>query len=186
MKIDLNKTFLLNTGTNRACYIHPENQDICIKIDISQNTKETKRELRYYRFLTNKNISYKMISKYYGSIDTNLGRGEMFELIRDYNGDVSQELDKYLKMPLQEQEKQYIKKLLDEFKEYIFENKIYIKDLNSVNVVYQRLDKNSARLVVIDGLAHSWYIHLFCQFSDAFLKKKITKSWTKFLSTIKL
>jgi len=184
MVVVLYKKFLLNTGTNRACYIYPKDEKVCVKIDISKNTKETKRELRYYKFLEKKKISYDMLAKYYGSIVTNLGQGEMFELIRDFDGSISLELAKYLETDLNMQQRDEVKQLILELQMYIKKYSIYVKDLNSVNVMVQKIDAKSKRLVIVDGLAHSWYISLFCSLSNNFLRGKIDESWERFVKMV--
>ena len=184
MKVTLNDSLLINSGTNRACYLHPDNIDRCVKIDISLNTKETKREKRYYNYLLKRNIPFDMISKYYGSIQTNLGNGEVVELLRDYDGNVSMELAQYLNSTLTESDMEYIKKLIRKLKEYLYRYKIYVKDLNSVNIVVQKFAKSgNARLVIVDGLAHSWYVFVLGCISDAFLMTNIEQSWKNFIST---
>ena len=67
-------------------------------------------------------------------------------------------------------------------KKYIFDNKIYVKDLNPVNVMYQ-IKKKSNRLVIIDGLAHSNY-NPFFYICDFFIMNKIKNSWNRFIKII--
>ena len=185
MKIILNDSLLINTGTNRACYLHPRDDLMCIKITISNTNKETKREVRYYNYLHKKGVSYDMLAEYYGKVKTNLGVGECVELIKDYDGSISQELDKYLDKELSDNEKIYIRNLLVELEKYLLKEKIYVKDLNSVNVAFQKLDsKGNSRLVIIDGLAHSWYIFILSRFVNTFLIGKIKQSWKQFLKSV--
>ncbi|MFV0563245.1 YrbL family protein [Malaciobacter mytili] len=182
--VELNEKYLVNKGTNRACYIYPNEKNKCIKIDLKDN-KETKREIKYYKLLQKKSISFKMLSKYFSSIKTSLGQGEVFELIIDYDGKVSTEVDKYLtnKTSSNEDIKNIIS-LIPKLKQYLYKEKIYVKDLNPVNIVFQKLDKLNYRLVIIDGLAHSNY-NPFFYFFDYFLLKKINKSWKNFITTVK-
>ncbi len=181
--IELKEKDLVNKGTNRACYIYLNDKNKCIKVDLKDN-KETKREIKYYKFLQNKAISFKMLSKYFFSIDTSLGKGEVFELIKDYDGKVSIEVDKYLNNKTSSYEHiKNIINLIPTLKKYLYEEKIYVKDLNPVNIVFQKLDKSNHRLVIIDGLAHSNYNPFFYYF-DYFLLKKIDKSWKNFINIL--
>ncbi|MFW2454214.1 YrbL family protein, partial [Aliarcobacter butzleri] len=105
-----------------------------------------------------------------GYEQTNLGKATVFELIRDDDGKISQEMDKFLdNNSVDDIEK--ILKYLPLLKKYIFDNKIYVKDLNPVNVMYQ-IKKKSNRLVIIDGLAHSNY-NPFFYICDFFIMNKI-------------
>ncbi|QDF29532.1 YrbL family protein [Halarcobacter anaerophilus] len=181
----LTEDLLVNKGTNRVCYKHPKESSKCLKIDLKQN-KETKRELKYYKRLEKKNIPFTMLSRYYGSEETNYGKAEVFELIRDSNGKVSKEVDKYLNDSNSSFEDiENLLKCIPFFKKYIFENKIYVKDLNTVNVMYQKNENSKEnRLVIIDGLAHSNYNPIFYS-CDYFVLKKIEICWEKFIKSIK-
>lgn len=184
MQIELSDSYLIGSGTNRACYAYPDERDKGIKITISGNHKETNREIKQYLFLQKRDISWDMLAKFYGTIETNLGEGEVVELIKDYDGEVSKSLDDYFRKITSLED---IKKFLDllfELKEYLFREKIYVKDLNAVNVVYQKFDEKSGRLVIIDGLAHSSYIP-FSRYIESLTMKKIDKSWNHFIYKIK-
>lgn len=181
--LDLNNNLLINTGTNRACFMHPTDSLKCIKIDI-KNNKETIREKRYYMFLQKNKVSFEMIANYYGTVYTSMGKGEVFELIKDYDGNISQELDKLLlNKNISELDLLEINKNISLFKKYIFMNKIYVKDLNPVNVVFQRITEKKGRLVIIDGLAHSNYNPFFYN-TNYFILKKINKSWNSFINNV--
>lgn len=180
----LNDDLFINEGTNRACYKDPTEISKCLKIDIRKN-KETKSEIKYYRRLEKNDISFEMLSKYYGKKDTNYGEAESFELIKDFDGSISKEMDKYLDDTNNSLEDiETLLKYIPLLKEYIFKNKIYVKDLNTVNIMYQIKENNKRRLVIIDGIAHSNYNPLFyiCKF---FILKKITISWNKFITSVK-
>ncbi len=184
MKIQLDKSNLIASGTNRACYIHPKDDKKCIKVTISGNHKETNREISYYKYLQKKSISWDMLAQFYGTLQTNLGDGEVVELIKDYDLNVSKSLDYYFRKITSQEEIQKFIYLLIKLKTYLYKEKIYIKDLNAVNVVYQRYNDTEGRVVVIDGLAHSNYIP-FSRQIDNLTIKKIDKSWNHFMYKIK-
>lgn len=179
--IFLDDSLYINKGTNRVCYKHPNDKTKCLKIDLREN-KETKRELKYYKKLIEKDIPFDFLSKYYGEVDTNLGKAEVFELIRDNDETISMEVDKYLKNSNSIEEIENLLKLVPLLKKYIYENKIFVKDLNTVNIMYQQnIDKS--RLVIIDGLSHSNY-NPFFYICDYFLNKKINRSWNNFINSL--
>lgn len=179
--IELNEKYLINTGTNRACYVHPMNKNQCIKITISGNNKETKREISCYKNLIDKKISWDMLAKYYGLVDTNYGQGEVVELIRDYDDKISKELAYYINENVLE--KKYINTLLNKLEIYLKNEMIIVKDLNTVNIVYQKFsEKNNGRLVIIDGIASRKNIFSF----NFFKIKKIKTIWNDFITTIEL
>ena len=184
MKIQLKKSDLIASGTNRACYAHPEDDKKCIKVTISGNHKETNREISYYKYLQKKDISWDMLAQFYGTIQTNLGDGEVVELIKDYDLSVSKSLDYYFRKITSQDDIQKFLQLLIKLKTYLYEEKIYVKDLNAVNVVYQKYSDTEGRVVIIDGLAHSNYIP-FSRGVESLTIKKIDKSWEHFMYKIK-
>lgn len=179
--IELDDSSLVNTGTNRACYIHPHDQNKCIKITISGNPKESKREMRYYRLLQRRNTSMEMLAIFYGTVETNLGLGEVVELIRDYNGDISKEFSFYMNNNLIETSESF--KMLDKLKEYLLAEKIIVKDLNTVNIAYQKYSPTEGRLVIIDGTMNSEWIPI-STYIPYFTHKKILKIWKKFIFSL--
>ncbi|RXJ96214.1 hypothetical protein CRV00_03280 [Malaciobacter molluscorum] len=180
--IFLDESLYINKGTNRVCYVHPNDKTKCLKIDL-KDSKETKRELKYYKKLIKKNIPFDSLSKYYGEVQTNLGKAEVFELIRDNDETISMEVDKYLNNSNNIEEIENLLKLVPLLKKYIFKNKIFVKDLNTVNIMYQQNGEKS-RLVIIDGLSHSNY-NPFFYICDYFINKKINKSWNGFINSLK-
>jgi len=140
-------------GTNRSCYLHPSDDSKCIKITHSNDYSESKKEIFYYLFLQNQNISWNHLTKYYGFVDTNLGKGEVFDLIRDYDGNISKTLSSYLQTPSKTKSIHNPIVLLQKLKSYCLKNNIIVKDLNTKNILYQKLDKDHGKLVLIDGLS---------------------------------
>jgi hypothetical protein len=169
----------IGKGTNRSCYLHPNDSSKCIKVTHSGDISETKREVFYYKFLKKQKISWKHIAQYYGAIKTDLGRGDVFELIRDYDGKISQTLTYYVQ---DEAKTKLITNpfiLIDELKNYCLENKIIIKDLNSNNLICQRIHKNKYKLIIIDGLSNPKRLFFFNKF-NIYFKTVHTKSWNHF------
>ena len=58
--------------------------------------KEDHRDRDYYKRLQRWGIPWDMITRYYGDVATNLGRGSVFELIVDQEGGISKDLEPYL------------------------------------------------------------------------------------------
>lgn len=177
--IYLSDETLIGKGTNRSCYLYPNNDSLCVKITHSNDFSEMQREVAYYKTLQNKNISWEYIAQYHGSIETSLGDGELFDLIKDYDGEVSKTLSYYL------QKDQLTKSILDpipllkSLKQYTLDQSVVVKDLNTKNMLYQKIDENSARLVLIDGVLNNDYLP-FTKYIDFFTKRKIDRLWKRF------
>lgn len=157
--IKLDKIHFIAQGTNRACYIHPEDSTKCIKVTISNDHSESKKELAYYKYLQKRNISWKHIAKYYSTVHTSLGNGDVFDLIKDFDGSISKFLLYYLR---EEEDTKSVKNpllLLEELRRYTLENGIFVKDLNTKNILLQRLENNEYKLVLIDGVLNRDFLY---------------------------
>ena len=80
----LDESLLVGKGANRICYQHPVEREKCIKIPKVSNCQTQALECEYFKLLYTNNISWKHLSHYYGEVNTNIGRGYVYELIRDF------------------------------------------------------------------------------------------------------
>jgi hypothetical protein len=181
--IQLDSTLLIKSGTNRACYVHPHDKNKCIKVVISGNPKESNDEMKYLKLLEKRSISWDMLARFYGTVETNYGIGEVVELIRDYDGEISKELVYYLSD--EEKTKDILNPviLLHKLKKYILKELIIVKDIHVVNIVYQKFSKTDGRLVIIDGTSNNEFIPISTYISY-FTRKKINKKWIYFKNSI--
>ena len=83
--IEINSSDIVGKGLHRECHAHPEDNNLCIKVAVNENIKETLREQKYYLFLKKRGISWDMLPKFYGNIETNMGPGAVFDLIRNHD-----------------------------------------------------------------------------------------------------
>lgn len=102
----LNNSLFFAKGTNRKCYFHPEDQNLCIKIPFQEKNKRQRRILRnikrennYYKKLSESTISWEHLSQYYGDVNTTLGEGSVYQIIRDSEGNIAKSLDEHLQQP---------------------------------------------------------------------------------------
>lgn len=177
--INLNNTKPIGKGTNRSCFIHPYDMNKCIKITHSNDYSETIKEIKYYKFLQKKETSWQLLAKYYGSVSTSLGKGEVFDLIRDYDGTISKTLSFYLQED--KKTKSLIKpiKLINELKKYTLKENIVVKDLNTKNMLYQKINENEAQLILIDGVVNNDFLP-FSKYIPFLTQKKIKRLWKRF------
>lgn len=181
--IDLKEKDFIAKGTNRACYIDPEDSEKCIKVTISDDFSESQKEIDYYNYLKSNDISWKYIAKHYGEKKTNLGDGEVFDLIRDEDGNISKTLSYYLQKD--ELTKQIVDpiQLLKNLRKYTLDEGIVVKDLNTKNMLYKKISENTAELILIDGVRNNDFLYYSNRFK--FLtNKKINKMWDDFEATL--
>ena len=178
--VNIEKSGLVGTGHHRECYRHPEDSNLCIKIAVSGNSKEIKREKKYYRRLEKRGVSWDLIPRYYGEIETNMGSGSVFDLVFDHDGAISKNLKHYLSSnELTEANYSQLSNALDLLKNYLLQHRIITMTLNPNNVLCKKLASGSLRLYVIDNIGNSVLIPI-CNISDYFAKKKILRKWKRF------
>ena len=174
----LEEHLLISQGDDRQCYQHPEAPDKCIKITYSQNPVQSRKEAAYYQHLISRKVSFRRLSRFYGRIPTNKGKGYVFELIRDYDGNISKTLLHLLRMDSVLLPR--IRQDLFRLKDYLIEEGIIIRDLKADNFVYQRLDGHTGKLVIIDGVGNNEFLP-FCNFSVYLARRKILRKWNRFI-----
>ena len=178
--LKLESSALIGRGFRRECYFHPEDKNKCIKVVVAGDHKETRREQSYYRLLEKRSIAWKMLARFYGNVETNLGEGAVFELIRDYNGEVSKTLGHYFSTNNEtDRDYQYLYQALLELKQYLLKWKIVTMVLRPQNIVYKKTNESEGYLVVIDNIGNSDFIPI-CNYVDWMATRKIRRRWQRF------
>ena len=186
--IELTKDDFIARGGERDCYIHPLDSTKVIKIthgysdEASRNQNDL--EYKYFEYLKKLNKPFTNITKCYGYIDTNLGKGIVSDKVYDYNGKISMTfLDTITQNKFTKDEEN---SLVEDLKDYLFKNNILFIDINFSNIYCCEYEKGKYRLMIIDGLGA---IRLGIKFwlylkSELFTKYKIRKQWKKFYRKI--
>lgn len=175
----IEKNFLVGKGTNRECYVHPDDPNKCLKVTVSNDHKESWRETRYYRLLQKKEIDWQMLARFYGTVKTDMGDAMMCDLPRDYDGEISKTLYYYLSTAENTKLINNPLPLLYRLHDYIIAERVIVKDLNFRNMLYQKLSPTDANLIIIDGIGNHEFIP-FSTYIDYFTLKKINKRWDVF------
>ena len=181
--VHLDPTALFAKGTHRECYLHPEQPDKCIKVSLPNREHQDELEQYYYKVLSQRNVSWQMLSRSYGMVETNRGQGYVFDLIRDYDGTISKTLKHYLSHdPAREIPIETLCLSLSRLKQYLLEEKIILATLKSWNFVYQKQTTTQGLLVIIDNIGyHNFRFHL-CEHWDWFARVRIQKKWKKYVA----
>ncbi|OCG12281.1 hypothetical protein A9G09_10040 [Gilliamella sp. wkB292] len=183
--IQLTEKDYISKGLHRKCYHHPDDPNKCIKVNYNQGAEEeTNREIAYYKHLIKRHISWDALAQYYGPINTNYGQGHVFELIRDYNGEIATPLEKYLLD--EELTKQYFDALvisLKALKTALLNDRIITMTIKSKNILFQHLSPKENRLIIIDNIGNSTLIPI-ANYVSYFAKAKIERTWQRFLASL--
>jgi hypothetical protein len=169
----LSKEHYIGEGVHRVAYVHPENPGLCIKIP-KPGTKRPEakiaREIKYIKLFQDK---LPFIPAYVGTQDTDFGFGYVFEMVRDYNGDISKSLND----TLSESKLDGLEEKIAAMYASLLEHRAPLSDFNSSNLLVQMIDENSYELQIIDGFGNSDFIKI-CDYSRYFLKKKLVRKFT--------
>ena len=93
--VSINKNLYLSSGERRNIFVHPIDNNKIIKISKENYFWNNNMEnFRSYLFMP----KLKYIPKNYGLIKTNLGIGIQYELIKDYDNNISKTAYHYLKI----------------------------------------------------------------------------------------
>ena len=172
----------IGTGRERACYIHPEDPRLAIKMPMGEVSVQTQRDLKFYRKLKKRGIKgIPHLPDFHGLCETNLGRGIVVDLIRNYDGEISRPLNWYLAqgVPIEEFE-QYLEELKQSFLRNLI---IFNHDMTIGNLLFQKPSSRTAQLVVIDGLGDVVAIDWFDSF-PFLARRKINRRWKRFIEHI--
>lgn len=151
MQIDLSSEKYLASGSQRICYLNPLNDGQCIKI-AKKTHKARLMQAKEVRYLLKSASALKSphIYQYYGSVDTSKGPGEVFELVRDYTGEISQNLTSLKSAG--NNIVYTLKSELNQLKTHLKEQRILVHDLSHQNVLCQHISPDESRLVLVDGV----------------------------------
>ncbi|GAA3658182.1 YrbL family protein [Flavivirga jejuensis] len=171
-------------GTYQKCYRHPSNQNLCIKIS-KQNIEISRLayEIKYCEKISKKKIKkkdYQFFSIFHGTVETNLGKGYVFDLIKDEtNQEISKTLEYYLLNPNPAISDQTLKIAFERLIQLMAKYKIIANDIRAKNICCKILKNKTIELIHIDGLGHRDFIPLVNWFSY-FAKKKIERRLLRF------
>ena len=181
--IELSEKHYISEGLARVCYRHPENSNYCIKIGKPEvEIEHLYKEINYFKKLKNKNRSkfdYQFYADYHGEIETNLGTGFIYDLIKDeITNEVSLTLRHYLEMQPSPISDEDLVLALGRLKNEMIRHKVFVGDLRARNLCCKKLKNNIIELIVIDGIGHRDFFP-FADYSTYFARKKVERRFLK-------
>ncbi|MDN3493430.1 YrbL family protein [Winogradskyella bathintestinalis] len=173
----------ISEGLARKVYFHPDNNDLCVKIGKPEiDTHHLYKEINYLEKIKSKDRSkfaYPFFAEYLGEIETNLGTGFIYELVKDeLSQNISLTLRHYLEMNKSSISDTQIEEGLQRLKEQMISHKIFVGDLRARNICVKLLKNNAIELVVIDGIGHRDFFP-FADWFHYFAKKKVERRFVK-------
>ena len=178
--------YYMDKVLTKKCFLHPHNKNLCIKIAYNEGgQKDLIREINYIDVLKRRHKDYSILPKYFGKVNTNLGTGYVFEIIRDYNNGRTQTLEDFITdLNLFSQNYSLIVRLLKELKEKLYKNEIITMVLFPENILFQKTDENTYRVRIVNDMGSAVLIPLEYHFKY-FAHTKILRRWKMFLDVLR-
>ncbi|MDR1285572.1 MAG: hypothetical protein LBJ88_05180 [Campylobacteraceae bacterium] len=180
--IVLSDEYFIGKGSHKQCFIHPKNNRLCIKLPYNKDgEKDVKRELKYFNLLKERGVDCDILPKYYGSVSTNIGVGYVFDLIKDYNGQVPQNLNDYLSSDILLEANFSI--LVNELK--ILKAKMLLCEIITmgifpINILCKKNSENLYSFILINDMGSAALIPIEYYFSFA-AHNRVNRKWEKFV-----
>ena len=182
--MNINRQDHIAEGSQRLLYIHPQNENLCVKIPKEDSNQHyVKREIRYTLKYKNK---INCIPHYHGTVDTNLGTGYIFDLVTDFDGSISKTLETLMTEDIKTKEDlDKLKSKINQLYSLFLEQHINVSDLHSGNILARKTSSSNYDLWIVDGLGNSDFIKI-CDISKTFLKQKLIRKFTRLTNNLKL
>lgn len=175
-------------GATRRCFLHPQNPNILIKIEKDEKSKSNIWEAKYYGEVAEKYGEVTGITKLFGFVDTNLGKGLMVEAVRNADGGLSRRIADIVENPDKvghwSLEKVYA--AVQELTDRLIAMDIRQFDLNMGNIVIREDEKGNYTACIIDlkgPYDNKEHIPLSSWFSF-FAKRKMKRRSEKLLRSL--
>lgn len=180
LTFDSLKPYLIAQGSERYCFRHPQKDNWIIKLSPESKSKQTLREIKYFKQLKDKNIEFSHIPNFGKTLSIPGYIGFEQELITDYDGTISKQLFYYLDDKNADPTTRDIMKILEILRLYIYKNNILVCDLGGSNIVIQKFTPEKSRAVIVDGFGDTDFIPV-CSYIPFLAKLKAHRRWKRFI-----
>ncbi len=181
--LKISKNLYLGKGGTKLAYLHPEDTGLCIKFPRLDKRRKKKGLLREIRYLEKHQDTLPFLSKYVGTVPTDLGTGYLYTMIKNEDGSPSAQITKFLKetdgIPKNLQVK--IKSIYDQ----LLHQRALIDDSSLSNIFISKKLSGDYDIYFIDGFGNSDFIKI-CDYSKFFLKIKLTRKFKKLCWRLKI
>lgn len=159
----INEELFIGSGGHQATYVHPTDPAKCIKIPHTKDDGDVRKEMRYRKSCAAKLERSQLVTKFFGTIETNIGLGYIFERVIDFDGKTSLDMKKFLPLATPE----IVRKVLLDFKEVFLRENIAIVDTDIENFMVQEISPKIYRVRIVDNIGTPVLIPLVYWFEFA-------------------
>ena len=177
--LEIRQELFIGAGGHQATYIHPVDKTKCIKIPHTPDDGDVRKEMRYRKMCARKLENSRLVTEFFGTVETNLGLGYVFERVLDFNGKTSKDLKDFLPQTAPDtQTLQRIWTILLNFKSDFLRENIAIVDTDITNFMVQEPAPGSYRVRIVDNIGTPVLIPLVYWFEFA-AAWKAKRYWNK-------
>lgn len=177
--LEIKQELFIGAGGHQATYIHPVDKTKCIKIPHTPDDGDVRKEMRYRKMCARKLENSRLVTEFFGTVETNLGLGYVFERVLDFNGKTSKDLKDFLPQTAPDtQTLQRIWTVLLNFKSDFLRENIAIVDTDITNFMVQEPAPGSYRVRIVDNIGTPVLIPLVYWFEFA-AAWKAKRYWNK-------
>lgn len=178
--ISLDKARLIGKGSSRCCYQHPSDRYKCVKVQKNPGLNITSEELKHYRKLMRRGISWEMVARYHETVLTDQGHGAVFDMPRDSDGSISRTLHHYLLSDGSTVDTAAVMaSALMDLKRYLMSQNIVLRELKAENLVWCRTGDGQGRFILIDGIGNNQFLPV-ATYLKRFGRRVISRKWATF------
>lgn len=182
--IDLSNAILIGEGDHKKSYVDPTDSSRCIKILFTTHDVDMERELKYRRSRERRNLPSRLLPAYYGTVETNMGKGYVFERVADFDGKSSRTFQNIFdKADSDKRLIPFVEEMMKKFKQLLFEELIVTSNVESSNFLVQRASETKFSVRIIDNIGSPVFFPLAYYF-DFFARRHLQKYWKRFLKEL--
>lgn len=178
--IQLSETTFIAKGKLRSTHEYPGNDSLCIKIcnDSPVAIHRQKREVKFYKKMEKRKISFEYIAPYVGEVQTNLGTGYIYQRVINPDGSIPCDLNELLRSS--DEGNQEILQQIQQLGLFLKKHSIFFHDALLCNILCRKEANGKYSLILIDALGDTVAIPIF-NYIKKNADKRITKKWYKYL-----
>lgn len=125
----------------------------------------------------------KLLTEYYGTVQTDFGMGYVFERVIDFDGNTSKELSELLKQWNEHPNYILLENILEDILRSMIAEKLVTTNMEYVNFMVQKVSPGYMKIRVIDNIGTHAKIPLIF-YADNFARRHVKKYFLRLLDDI--
>lgn len=177
---DFTQWEVIGKGSERTCYQDPDDSSRCIKVSHKKNSKQSLREINYFKLLKKEKKSFSHIPQIFQFIEKDDLIGIEQEVILDDSKKISQNIYDYIAGNRTDDELNEFYHQLEILELYLIDNNIIPSDLVTSNLLVCNKNKE-LKVYIIDGFGGAEFLPL-SNYIKLLGRHKIKRKWKKFMN----